>query len=115
MSAVLESSQEERKVASTERTISPVSTRARSSEEPATCPTTTNIAINEIRVEKRPLQGIRLLVSTAISRSRGESMMRQPVTPTALHPSPMHMVSACLPQELAFWKQWSRLKATRGR
>ena len=27
----------------------------------------------------------------ASSRSRGESMMRQPITPTALQPKPMHM------------------------
>lgn len=41
---------------------------------------------------KRPLQGIKLLVRMATSRSRGESMIRQPVTPTALQPRPMHMV-----------------------
>ena len=47
---------------------------------------------------KRPLHGMRLLVSTASSRSRSESMIRQPTTPAALQPSPMHIVSACLPQ-----------------
>ena len=50
-----------------------------------------------------------------MSRSRGLSMMRQPVTPQALHPSDMHMVSACLPQARARWKAWSSTKATRGR
>ena len=45
-----------------------------------------------------PLQGIMLLVSTAMSFSRGDSMIRQPVTPTALQPSPMHMVRPILPQ-----------------
>ena len=39
-----------------------------------------------------------------MSRSRGESMMRQPTTPAALQPKPMDMVSACLPQARAFWK-----------
>ena len=39
----------------------------------------------------RPLQGTNELVRTASSRSRGESMMRQPTTPAALHPNPMHM------------------------
>ena len=63
----------------------------------------------------RPLQGTKLLVKDATSRSRGESIIRQPVTPTALQPNPMHMVRACLPQAPAFWKQWSRVKATRGR
>ena len=38
-----------------------------------------------------PLQGIKLLVRMAISRSRGESIIRQPVTPAALQPKPMHM------------------------
>lgn len=41
---------------------------------------------------KRPLHGTREFVSIAIRRSRGESIMRQPVTPAALHPSPMSMV-----------------------
>ena len=40
---------------------------------------------------KRPLQGTRLFVRIAISRSRGLSMMRHPMTPAALHPNPMHM------------------------
>lgn len=61
------------------------------------------------------MQGTRELVSCAVSRSRGESMMRQPVTPQALQPKPMHMVR--------LWRPWppqrhmrpSRLKATRGR
>ena len=34
----------------------------------------------------RPLQGMKALVRMATSRSRGLSMMRQPVTPQALHP-----------------------------
>ena len=45
-----------------------------------------------------PLQGIRQEVRTAISFSLGESIMRQPVTPTALQPRLMHMVRACFPQ-----------------
>ena len=68
-----------------------------------------------IRVGNRPLQGTKLLVMVAISRSRGESIMRQPTTPAALQPKPMHMVSACLPQAQAFLKYLSRLKAMRGR
>lgn len=35
---------------------------------------------------KRPLQGERELVRIAMRRSRGESIMRVPVTPTALQP-----------------------------
>ena len=54
---------------------------------------------------KRPLQGTKLLVRMAMSRSRGESMMRQPSHhPAALQPKPMDMVNACLPQARAFWK-----------
>jgi hypothetical protein len=38
-----------------------------------------------------PLQGTKLLVIMAISRSLGESIIRQPTMPAALHPNPMHM------------------------
>lgn len=38
-----------------------------------------------------PLQGTKLLVIIAIKRSLGESMIRQPTMPAALHPKPMHM------------------------
>ena len=51
----------------------------------------------------------------AMSRSRGLSMMRHPVTPQALQPRDMHMVRHCFPQVRHFWKAWSMTKATRGR
>ena len=57
---------------------------------------------------KRPLQGMKLLVRMARSRSRGESMIRQPTTPAALQPRPMHMLSACLPQPRQAWKGRSK-------
>jgi hypothetical protein len=38
-----------------------------------------------------PLQGTKLFVIIAIKRSLGESMIRQPTIPAALHPKPMHM------------------------
>ena len=57
-----------------------------------------NMVMSAMSAGKRPLHGMRLLVSTASSRSRSESMIRQPTTPAALQPSPMHIVSACLPQ-----------------
>lgn len=50
-----------------------------------------NMVIREIREGNLPLQGTKLFVSIAISLSLGESIMRQPVTPAALQPSPMHM------------------------
>ncbi|SFR93536.1 hypothetical protein SAMN05661086_02589 [Anaeromicropila populeti] len=50
-----------------------------------------NMVIIAIIAGKRPLHGIKLLVRMAMSRSRLESIMRQPITPAALHPSPMHM------------------------
>ncbi len=40
-----------------------------------------------------PLQGTKLLVIMAIRRSLGESMIRQPTMPAALHPKPMHMTA----------------------
>ena len=72
----------------------------------------------EIKVTSRgslPLQGIKLLVSKAMFRSRGESIIRQPVTPAALQPSPMQVVKACFPQAPQACKHRSRLKAMRGR
>ena len=65
---------------------------------------TKNMVIIEIIVGNRPLQGTKLLVIIAINRSLGESIIRQPVTPTALQPNPIHIVSACFPQVLAFLK-----------
>ena len=50
-----------------------------------------NIVIMLISVGKRPLHGTKVFVSMAISRSRGESIMRHPVTPHALQPNPIHM------------------------
>ena len=61
-----------------------------------------------------PLQGTKQLVRIAISLSLLPGMMRQPVTPTALQPSPMHIVSACFPQLPQQAKQRSRLKASLG-
>ena len=99
----------------TDSRIARVSSRALSSDCPKPLPTTKNIEISAMRVGNLPLQGTSEFVKIAINRSRGEWIMRQPTTPAALQPKPMHMVSACLPQVWAFWKQWSRLKATRGR
>lgn len=50
-----------------------------------------NMVIIVIIAGNLPLQGTKLLVSIAMSRSRGESMIRHPTTPAALHPNPMHM------------------------
>ena len=61
-------------------------------------PVITKREITVIIDGKRPLHGTKLFVSIASRRSRGESIIRHPTTPAALHPSPMHIVSACLPQ-----------------
>ena len=66
-------------------------------------------------VGNRPLQGTKQFERMATSRSRGLSMMRQPVTPQALQPKPMHIVRLCRPCAPAARKSLSRLKATRGR
>lgn len=39
-----------------------------------------------------PLHGINVFVRIAISLSRGELIILQPITPAALQPNPMHMV-----------------------
>ena len=65
---------------------------------PPEAPAERNIVKSASIVGKRPLHGTNAFVKTAKSRSRGESRIRQPMTPTALQPIPMHIVSACLPQ-----------------
>ena len=91
-SSVAESSFETKKVIRMPRRMTAVSASAETAEEssPPAAPTK-NMLIMAMRVGKRPLQGTKLLVSMAISRSRGESMMRQPTIPAALQPKPMHM------------------------
>ena len=111
---VPDSSRERRKVMRTPRTRTPARAREDRAEDQAGVPAK-NIPMRRIRVGNRPLQGIRELVRMAMSRSRGESMIRAPETPTALQPRPMSMVRHCLPQARAFWKHLSRLNATRGR
>ena len=71
--------------------------------------------MKKISAGKRPLHGTKAFVATAISRSRGESMMRQPVTPAALQPRPMHSVSDCLPHAPERRKRSSSKNAARGR
>ena len=74
-----------------------------------------NMVMMAISVGNLPLQGTKLLVIIAMSRSRGESIIRQPTIPTALHPKPIHIVNACLPQAQHFLNGLSRLYATRGK
>ena len=62
-----------------------------------------------------PLHGIKAFVRIAISFSLGESIILQPVTPAALHPNPIHIVSACFPELPAFRKNLSKLKAILGK
>ena len=92
------------------RAMSPVMRRA-----PVRPPVPKKMVPNKIKLGNRPLQGRKALVSTARSRSRGESMIRHPVTPAALQPRPMHMVRACLPQAPHRANPRSRRKATRGK
>ena len=51
-----------------------------------------NMVIIVINAGNFPLHGTKQFVRTAIKRSRGESIMRQPTIPAALHPTPMHMI-----------------------
>ncbi len=100
----------------TPRTMAQVSSSAERTEskKPPAVPTK-NMVRTAIKVGNLPLQGTKLFVSMASSRSLGESMMRQPMTPAALQPNPMHMVSACLPQAQHRLNGLSRLYAMRGR
>ena len=55
-----------------------------------------------IIVGNLPLHGMKLLVIIAISLSQGESIILHPITPAALHPSPMHIERHCFPWAHAF-------------
>ena len=68
-----------------------------------------NIVNTDINIGNLPLQGTKLFVSMAKSRSLGESMILQPTTPAALQPKPIHMVNDCFPQAQHFLKGLSRL------
>ena len=92
-----------------------VSISAETTEEKNVPSEAKNIAIIAINVGNLPLHGTKLFVSVAISRSLGESIILQPTTAAALHPKPMHIVSACFPQEPHLLKHLSRLKAILGR
>ena len=74
-----------------------------------------NIVMIAISSGNLPLQGVSEFVSIATRRSLGESIIRQPVTPTALQPYPIQVVSACLPHPPQQAKALSVLKARRGR
>ena len=74
-----------------------------------------NMAAMEISIGNLPLQGIKALVNIAIILSLGELIILHPMIPAALHPSPIHMVRACLPQAQHFLKHLSRLNAILGK
>ena len=83
-----------RNVAAIPNRIMPVSSMAAPAEfhSPTEVPIK-NMVIIDISVGNLPLHGTKLLVMIAMSRSRCESMIRQPGTPAALQPNPMHMVN----------------------
>ena len=100
----------------TDRTMSAVSRAAPANESNgAGSAPTINSEISDISVGNRPLHGTNPFVTAAMRRSRGESIIRHPVTPAALQPNPIHIVSACFPHAPDFLNLWSRLKATLGR
>ena len=81
---------------------------------PPTAPAMNMLAI-VIKNGNLPLHGINAFVSIAISFSLAESIILHPVTPAALHPKPMHIVSACFPELPAFLKNLSKLNAILGK
>lgn len=115
LSTVFESIYDMASVANTPSRIIPRSTAPDNTEPNIPPIVTKNIVITAMTVGKRPLQSMKLLVIIAMRRSREESIIRQPVTPQALQPSPIAIVIACLPQAPEHLKQPSRLNAIRGR
>ena len=78
-----------------------INTLKKEENNPA-CEPTKNIVMRAISVGNLPLHGTNTLVKMAINRSLGESMILHPVTPQALQPNPIHIVSACFPQAAHF-------------
>lgn len=74
-----------------------------------------NIVMSVIKVGNLPLHGIKALVRIAISFSLFESIILHPTTPHALHPKPIHIVSACLPWAPDLLNNLSMLKANLGK
>jgi hypothetical protein len=70
---------------------------------------TINNEITKIIIGNLPLQGTKLFVRIANNLSRFEVIILVPITPAALQPKPIHMVSACLPQEEHFLNGLSKL------
>lgn len=91
LSRVWDKSFDMRNVAAAPRRIAPRSSKAESTDENLFPAVTKNMVIMAIIVGKRPLHGTKLFVIMAIRRSRGESIMRHPVTPQALQPNPIAM------------------------
>ena len=110
---VLDKRRDIRSVITIPSTITAVSMSAEMTDELP--PKEKNIVIIAISVGKRPLQGTKQFVNMAMRRSRGESMMRQPVTPQALQPKPIIIVRHCLPHACARRNALSILNAMRGR
>ena len=73
------------------------------------------IDIIAIKVGNLPLQGAKTLVKIAINFSFLDLIIRQPITPQALQPYPIHIVSDCFPWAPHFLNTLSRLKAILGK
>src|SRR5699024_658993 len=96
------------------RAIKPVKIRAHKNVPYVLLRPTKKTVIIAIKLGNFPLQGINILVSIAINLSLLESIILAPVTPTALQPIPIHIVSACFPQALHLLNALSILKAILG-
>ena len=115
LSIVFDSTKEAKSVKKTPKTIVPKRAAPDNAEPQIPFTVTKNIEIIAIIVGNLPLQGMKAFVRTAIRRSLGESITRQPVTPQALQPSPIIIVIACFPHAPEHLKQRSRLNAIRGK
>lgn len=94
MSRVSDNSFDTTKVAATPNKITSISISAVASDVNGAITTPAKkIVISDIMAGNLPLHGTKELVIMAINRSRGESIIRHPVTPQALQPKPIHMVS----------------------
>ena len=103
------------KEATIDYNIVPTATTDMADTNPARCAGTRaprKIVASRICVGHRPLQRAKLFVRIAISRSRGLSMIRVAITPAALHPKPIIMLSDCFPWAPALRNRLSRLNTS---
>ena len=101
-SKVLDKTKDTKRVTRMPNITIPVTQRAGIIPKAKPVPAVIKMEEMAINVGNLPLHGTRLLVSTAIRRSLGDSIIRQDTIPAALQPNPIAIHKHCLPWAQAF-------------